>query len=157
MNRKEFLETIAGRGWHAHNLNATWIQICRQMDYSSSKDGPINPMGLIEIVLTPEGQINLLLPSPFIGLCPGVPGQLRHFRVVAADWQDAFSLVETIYQAFGSQWEPDNQTIKRPFENFVVLIPARRLIPDDYTFYFSNRGAQQIEPNSTAYEENESV
>jgi|GEM_PF-6932232 len=47
-----------------------------------------------------------MLPTYFTNLCPGIPGPLRHFRVIAADWEDAWSLIEKLYRAFGAQWEP---------------------------------------------------
>jgi hypothetical protein len=94
-------------------------------------------MALIEIVLTPEGQINLILPTRFTDLCPGKPGQLRHFRVVAIDWYDAWALVEQLYQRFSP--------LKHSFDDVVLLtIPAVRLIPDDLTFYLTHRGRNPL-------------
>jgi hypothetical protein len=88
-------------------------------------------------LLTPAEQINLMLPTRFIHMCPGRPGQLRHFRVIAADWADAWQVIQQLYHEFVSS--------KYPCEDLVMLaIPAKRLIPDDYSFYLQHRGPNPL-------------
>jgi hypothetical protein len=141
MTRNDFLQKVARAGWLAYDLNATWIRVTRREKYTYPTDGPINSMGVIDILLTPEAQINLMLPAPLGNMCPGRPGQLRHFRVIAADWADAWALVEALYQDF-----EEFLSLNHPFEDVVILtIPAVRLIPDDFTFYFQHRGMPPLE------------
>ncbi len=133
MTRYDFFQQILGSGWCAYEVTPTWIRISRQPDYSSLRDGSIDPMAPIEVIMTRECQINLLLPTRFLTLCPGRPGQLRYFRIIASDWADCWGVIHELYREF--------YTRKQPFDDVVILtIPATRLVPDDYTFFLQHRG-----------------
>lgn len=133
MTRAEFLQEIAKLGWYVAEVNPTWIRIAQQPDYPLNHKEPIEPTAPIEVVITREGQINLLVPSQYIDLCPGLPGQVRHFRVIASDWQDVWNLVREMYQLSTSP----GFTF---YDAVLLAIPAERLLADDYTFFMNNRG-----------------